>query len=328
MASFLKMSWAAILIYHGMPTRAVADYFNDTFYDIECEDDGTCTMRCPVNNSCADFNITSTDFLYPELMNVSNLTTLSVECDAEGSCDGLSIDCGALNVEICSIGCLADDACFEVNVKCDSRSSYHPLSQCFLYTLKSDSAISYSSIDCNFNIDAADGTEAFCGYRCGSESDGCYEDNICLDHGEGTECSCSGLAEACDEIFFETDTTTQSPKGKQDESPFEDIWNRLMEHKLLFFAVSGVVICCLLLLVMGCCHKCKVRKSENMERLITEEIDIPLKEGLLKNDTLNHKKGTMQYNDSAELAHFRMFRESDIGTSLFDKEIVRKENEY
>merc|ERR1712173_274146 len=135
-----------------------------------------CTMTCPFNNSCQNLDIISTEILplYPDKNNMTNLTSLSIECLEEESCVNLNIDCNAFGVSNCTVACLQDDACKNISLSCGDRSLSNTMEQCFIYTLTSDSAVAYSSISCNFSIFEAR-NDRFCGYKCGMESDGCYE---------------------------------------------------------------------------------------------------------------------------------------------------------
>merc|ERR1739842_154588 len=95
-------------------------------------------------------------------------------------------------------------------------------------------------------------------------------------------------------------TTSQTESKK---SFIDKIWLEITDHQIFFSAIAGG-LCILLLSAMYCCHR--FRKTHYMPRVVSEAIDIPLKQGLLENDSLGKEaevkkaKGTLVYKDSAE----------------------------
>eukprot|EP01084_Bolivina_argentea_P068720 125081_1 len=278
----------SIYIYH------ITIAYTDQLPDITCDNaTKSCTISCQHNDSCSNINIISKDFLQQkqEYNFLNNLTSLSIECLNEDSCHHLIINCNNFGVSNCTIACLSDDACRNVTLLCGSRLSTNKLKQCFIYTLKSDSAIQYSLVNCNYTY--VTNKNMFCGYKCGYESDGCYEDNICLDNGYNTKCECNGLETACDEILFQSNiiTTTNIYTTNNNENNNDNnkgIFENLTDEIIIYIGI-GLGGICILLFILVCCCKLRI-KNGKIHRHITAEYTIEnnLKSGLLKNDTLKN----------------------------------------
>ena len=323
--------------------------------EITCNNStGTCLISCDFNNSCHDITINSTKFLIENLENsnqyISNLTSLMIECNEENACHDMTIDCNNFNVKNCIIGCLKDDSCAHLELLCYGKN----IEQCFIYTEKSDSAIQYSTIKCNYSQTH----DSFCGYKCGLESDGCYEDNICIDYnmyyGYQTNCSCKGLPEACDEITFKsgisTTTFVTTKEGNDNNSWFFD---NLTDEILIFIGI-GIILIAMICFLLVCV--CKLRIKDGKIQRITKEYSFDnktLNSGLLRNDALkntqlskknsngtinkNNKNTTsnlsqqqsnISYDDNAELGSFKMIPDAELGDDLFNGVVVDDDDDY
>mmetsp|Transcript_557 Transcript_557/g.477 ORF Transcript_557/g.477 Transcript_557/m.477 type:complete len:363 (-) Transcript_557:240-1328(-) len=294
---------------------------------VKCDNStGSCIVSCSYNNSCHDFKIDSKKFIRDNLDNpnqyISNLTSLTIECTEEDVCDDVSIDCSKFGgLQNCTIGCLADDSCKNMTLSCSGNN----IKQCFMYTIESDSAMAYSLIDCKYNILSS--STHFCGYKCGEESDGCYEDNICLDHGYQTKCACKGLPEACDEIFFESSistttfmSTTEFPflfsttidDGSGGSSKKKNWLEKILANTtddVLIFGGIGLGIICLICFILVCI--CGYRIKNGKIQKVAKEYKVEnktLSSRLLTNDAMhngklgkNNKNGKQGNNTSTDV---------------------------
>ena len=280
---------------------------------------------------------------------ISNLTSLSLECHDEKSCEDISLDCNNFDVENCTIGCLENDACERMNLSCSGNN----IKQCFIYTLISDSAMSNSLVDCNYDIISR--STHFCGYKCGEEGDGCF-DAKCLDHGYQTNCSCKAESKtACGYIkYMHSIITTQfvtTEGSKDDKNWLEKILANTTDD-ILIFGGMGVGVICLICFILICV--CGYRIKNGKIQKVAKEYKVEnktLNSGLLQNDTLaqngtlgNNNNGktkngsnktstdkpetAVSYDDNAELGSFKMIPDAELGDGLFNSVVVDDDDDY